>query len=138
MLHHEIPELDTKGLRQFGLILGGVLAGIFGLLLPWRWHGLDVPNWYWISCGAFVVLWALLAPDALRSLYRGWMHIALIVGAIVNALVLAIVFFLLITPMGFVGNLLGKDPMRRRLDPELKSYRVERKIPNRQHMERPY
>lgn len=138
MFHHEIPELDTKGLRQFGLILGGVLAAIFGLLLPWRWHWLDLPNWYWIASGALVVLWALLAPGSLRTLYRGWMHVALIIGAIVNAFVLAIVFFLLITPMGFVGKLMGKDPMRRRLDPALKSYRVESKIPNSQHMERIY
>lgn len=32
---HEIPELDRKGLRQFGLVTGGIVAGLFGLLFPW-------------------------------------------------------------------------------------------------------
>ena len=32
---HVIPELDKKGLRQFGLMAGGFVIGIFGLLFPW-------------------------------------------------------------------------------------------------------
>lgn len=35
MFNH-IPELDKRGLRNFGLITGALFASLFGLLLPWR------------------------------------------------------------------------------------------------------
>jgi hypothetical protein len=35
MTMHSIPELDARGLRQFALTTGGIVAGLFGLLLPW-------------------------------------------------------------------------------------------------------
>ena len=60
MSQQEIPELDPKGLRQFGLILGGILAVVFGLLLPWKWEWNALPNWYWIGGGAVIAAWALL------------------------------------------------------------------------------
>ena len=38
MSQHKIPELDSAGLRQFGLMLGGILAVVFGIILPWTWE----------------------------------------------------------------------------------------------------
>ena len=35
MTEHTIPELDKKGLREFGLVTGGIVAGLFGLFFPW-------------------------------------------------------------------------------------------------------
>ena len=35
MATHEIPELDREGLRQFGLTTGGIVAVLFGVVLPW-------------------------------------------------------------------------------------------------------
>ena len=32
---HKIPVLDRKGLREFGLVTGGIIAGLFGLFFPW-------------------------------------------------------------------------------------------------------
>ncbi len=130
--------MDTKGLRQFGLMLGGILAVVFGLLLPWVW-GLDhLPNVSWIGAGVVVIGWALIAPDSIRGLYTGWMRVAMIIGNVANSIILAIVFFLVITPMGIVMRMIGKDPMRRRLDKSVASYRVISKISGKNHIERPY
>jgi saxitoxin biosynthesis operon SxtJ-like protein len=134
----EIPELDTKGLRQFGLILGGILAVVFGLLLPWKWGWSALPNWYWIGGGAVIAAWALFDAGSMRGLYRAWMRLAMAIGSVVNAVVLAIVFFLLITPMGLLSRMMGKDPMRRSLDPNAGSYRVKSKVAKREHMARTY
>ena len=38
-----------------------------------------------------------------------------------------IVFFLVFTPMALVLKLLGKDAMRRKLDPQAESYRIDNK-----------
>jgi len=138
MSHNEIPDLDTKGLRQFGLILGGILIVLFGFILPWSrdWGGF--PNDLWIVTGSLVLIWALIAPGSMRGLYRGWMRIAMVIGNVVNRIILAIVYFIVIAPMGFVMRIMGKDPMRRKWDKNVSSYRVMSKFRDRNHVERPY
>lgn len=138
MSHHEIPELDTKGLRQFGLMLGTVLALVFGFLLPWIWRWDSFPNFQWIGTGVVVIAWALIAPDSMRGLYNGWMRVAMAIGSVINTIILAIVFFAVITPMGIVMRMMGKDPMCRRLDESVESYRVISKVADKSHVERPF
>jgi len=138
MPHNEIPDLDAKGLRQFGLILAGVLVFIPGVLLPWIKGWQMLPNYYWVIAGLAVLIWALLAPVSIRGFYRRWMRVAMLVGHVLNIVVLALVFFLVITPMGLVMRMLGKDPMQRRLQKDLPSYRVESRVRDRNHFERPF
>jgi hypothetical protein len=138
MAGHDIPELDTKGLRQFGLILGGLLCVLFGFLLPWLWNWDALPNWVFIGLGIATIIWALLAPDSIKPLYYGWMRIALLIGNTINSIILAIVFFGVITPMGLFMRILGKDPLRRKIDEQAKSYRVVSKARPKNHMERPF
>jgi len=138
MSHQKIPELDTKGLRQFGLMLGGILMALFGFILPWSWSWDSCPNYLWILTGALVLMWALIAPGSMRGLYQGWMRIAMAVGNVINRIILAIIYFIVITPMGLVMRMMGKDPMHRELDKSMVSYRVISKVRDRDHMERPY
>ena len=138
MSHHEIPELDIKGLRQFGLMLGAIIVVVLGFLLPWIWGWENLPNLLWIATGAGVIAWALIAPESMRGLYNGWMRVAMVIGNIINSIILAIVFFIVITPMGIVMRILGKDPMCRKLDSNVVSYRVISKVPPREHVERPF
>jgi uncharacterized membrane protein len=138
MSHQKIPELDTKGLRQFGLILGCILVVVFGIILPLMWEWEIFPNLWWIATGVLVVAWALIAPDSMRGLHHGWMRVAMAIGSVVNSIILAIVFFMMITPMGIVMRMMGKDPMRRSLDGDLRSYRVISIVKPKEHVERPY
>ena len=119
----QIPELDRRGLRNFGFTFGGVVAALFGLVLPLLF-GRGLPWWPWAAGGAFAV-WALVLPETLGGFYRVWMRFGLLLNSIVTPVVLGIVFFLVITPFALVFRLLGKDPMRRRLEPEAVSYRTE-------------
>jgi hypothetical protein len=138
MLHQKIPELDYNGLRQFGLILGCILVGVFGFLLPWKWQWNAFPNWYCTGGGIVIASWALIDAGSMRGLYRAWMRLVMPIGSIVNAVILAIVFFLLITPMGLVLRMMGKDSMRRSLHSSASSYRIKSKVAARDHMERMY
>jgi len=136
MLKHDIPELDKKGLRQFGLMMAGFIAGIFGLVLPWMW-GLAYPLWPWAT-GVVFLVWAVGSPASLRPMYMGWMKVAMVIGGVINHLVLAVVFYVVMLPMGLVMRAMGKDPMARKFDKTMKSYRVMSKAPVRNHMERPF
>ena len=138
MSYSEIPELDTAGLRQFGLMLGGILAVLFGLILPWTWEWENLPDLQWVATGAVVIVWALIAPDSMSGLYKGWMRVAMVIGNVINTIILAIVYSLVITPMGIVMRLMGKDPMRRELDKSAQTYRVISKVVPKNHIERPY
>jgi len=62
----------------------------------------------------------------------------MMIGSVVNATVLAIVFFMVITPMGMIMRMMGKDPMRRKLDKSLASYRMISKVRADNHVERPF
>ena len=138
MAHHEIPELSSKGLRQFGLILGAILMLLLGVLLPWMQKWSSCPNLQWIGAGLVVLAWALIAPDSMRGLYIGWMRVVMVIGNAVNVIILAIVFFIIITPMSVVMRMMGKDPMRRALNTSVVSYRVISKVAARNHVERPF
>jgi hypothetical protein len=129
--------LTSRELRQFGLIMGAVIAALFGLLLPWLLQR-PWPAWPWIVA-AILWLFGLLAPAALRPVHRGWMAFGDVAGWINSRLVLGVVFFALITPLGLIRRLLGRDPMRRGSQHNLDSYRIVRdERPRPEDMERPF
>jgi len=137
-MNQPIPELDRKGLRQFGLILAAVLTLVCGVLLPWIWQLDNQPNVFWMVLGGLVAIWAMVAPDTIRGFYHAWMRVAMVIGHVINTLLLACVFFVVVTPMAVIMRSMGKDPMRRRLDPQVNSYRIHTVARHKKHMERPY
>ncbi len=133
---HPIPELDRKGLRQFGLLTGGLLAALFGLFFPWLLTT-GLPLWPWLV-GGILALWALVAPTSLRPVYRAWMRLALLLSRITTPLILGIVFFLVILPVALAIKVVGRDAMARRFDETTTSYRVPSRQASREHMEKPF
>ncbi len=67
-------------------------------------------------------LLGLALPNAIRWFYVGWMVLVFPVGWLVSHTVLGFVYFLLITPIGFLRRLIGGDPLKRKIDPEAESY----------------
>lgn len=132
---HTIPELDRKGLREFGLVTGGIVAVLFGLLFPWLFE-LSLPVWPWIIFG-ILGAWGLAAPMSLRPVYRGWMRFGLLLSKITTPIIMGIVFYGVITPFSLVLKILRKDAMRRKLD-EGDSYRVTREKIRDDSLEHPY
>ncbi|RZV34664.1 MAG: sxtJ [Chromatiales bacterium] len=135
-IDHTIPELDRKGLRDFGLTFGAAVVIIFGLFFPWVLD-LGWPAWPWVIAGPFWAL-ALIRPLWLRPLYRVWMRFGLLASRVMTPFVLGIVFFVMISPMAIVRRLMGRDPMQRTLDPKLESYRVKSTKSPAEKLERPF
>ena len=135
-MKHEIKALDRNGLREFGIVTGAIVAVLFGLLLPWL-LGTRIPLWPWVLAG-ILVAWALVAPGSLGPVYRVWMRFGLLIGSVTTPLILGIVFFLLIMPMGLVMRAFGHDPLSRALDEEAASYRVPSQKTDAESIERPF
>ena len=123
-------------LRAFGLVLGAMFAAIFGLLLP-AVLGRPWPLWPWLVLAALAA-WALVHPASLRLPHAAWMRIGHVLGAVNNRILLGLVFFLMITPVGLLRRLFGKDPMQRRFDPKAASYRATSARRPPSSMERPF
>jgi len=136
MSEHVIPELDTAGLRKFGLVTAAAFVVIFGLFLPWLFS-FKMPIWPWILAAVLVGM-ALLAPDALGPVYKIWMKFALLLNKITTPLILGIIFFLVFFPAGILMKLFRGDPMKREIEPDSESYRVESKNPESSRMENPF
>jgi hypothetical protein len=135
-MEHEIPALNRKELRQFGLMTGGIVAVLFGLILPLLWgHGLV--RWPWIVA-ATLALWAIAAPGTLNPVYRIWMRFGLVMGFINTRIILGIIFYGLMWPMGAMMRLLGHDPMHRQFEGDRETYRLPTQPRLKKSMENPY
>jgi hypothetical protein len=131
-----IPKLDKKGLRQFGFTFGGIIAGLFGVLLPWLFD-LNYPYWPWIVLAVFLA-WGLAAPTTIEPFYKLWMRFGLLLNAVMSRIILGIVYYLVVLPTGLIMKLKGYDPMKRKLDPSLNSYRIKNESVNKNQMEKPF
>ena len=122
---------DTKHLRSFGSIVGGifVLIGIW----PAVWRG-QPPRLWSLLLGGILIGLALVWPRSLTQVYRFWMTVGEVLGWINTRIILGVLFYALFTPMGLLMRLRGKDPMRRTLAPEAESYRVVRQPRPSSHM----
>lgn len=133
---HEIPTLDRRGLRDFGLVTGAILAVLFGLFFPWLLE-FTIPAWPWVV-GGILAVWGIAAPMTLNPVYRAWMRFGLLLSRITTPLVLGIVFFVMIFPLGFAMRRFGWDPMARKIDDDADSYRVPSTKARRNSIERPF
>jgi hypothetical protein len=132
---HNIPELDRTGLREFGLVTGGIVAVLFGLFFPWLLEH-SFPLWPW-AIFAVLGFWALVAPLSLRPVYRGWMRFGLLLSRVTTPIVMGLVFYVVITPFALILKLMGKDAMRRKIDTR-DTYRVTRENVRENSLEHPY
>ena len=129
-------EIDVTGLRKFGLLAGSIIAVLFGFLFPWIFER-TYPLWPWILGGS-LTLWGILLPSTLRPVYVGWMKFGHVLGVFNTTIILSLVFFVMFFPIGIIMRLIGKDPMHRRFDGNIQSYKTLSRNPSSNHMEKPY
>ncbi len=111
--------------RSFGIVFAVVFA-LIGLLPLVFGH--PVRLWA-LAIGAGFLVVALVVPRVLSPLNRLWLRFGLLLHKIVSPLVLGIMFFLVITPIGLLMRAVGKDLLRLKFDKRSSSYWIERLPP---------
>ncbi len=111
--------------RAFGV----VFAVVFTLIGLWPLVHDGGPRWWSLGLAALLLLAAVLWPAILAALNRLWTRFGAVLHRIANPIIMGLVFYLAVTPTALVMRCLGKDPMRRKLDPGAKSYWIERRPP---------
>lgn len=94
-------KMSEKDIRSFGRWVGGILVILAGLSF---WHGRSY--WFCLAvAGAPLIVLAQIAPMKLKSVYRGWMILALGVGWVMTRVILTVIFFGMITPLALLARL---------------------------------
>jgi hypothetical protein len=128
MAHEDLnreQEVEVSSDRAFGLVFAGMFLLIAVLPLL---HGKPL-RWWSIGIGAVLALVALVKPMLLTGLNRLWMKLGVLLGKVVSPIALGILFYIVITPIGVVIRLSGKDPLRLKFDPDAESYWIPREPP---------
>ena len=99
----KIIDSSREKCREFGYVVGGVLA-LIALLLWWKGK-----NWVPLTVIALCLsIPALVAPQILKPIQKVWMGFAVIMGFMMARVILALLFYLVITPFHFFAKIAGK------------------------------
>ena len=99
--------------------------------LVFRGEGIRV----WASAlGGVLIVAGALAPSILAPVHKGWMWVGHVLGWVNTRILLGIVFYGLVTPIGVIFRLMGKDTMRQASSESGDTYRVVRQPRSRMHM----
>jgi hypothetical protein len=126
-----------KELRQFALVMTGGL-GLIGTVALLKGRP-AAP--YLLALAGLSLLLGILSPKSLRWPYALWMAFAFILGQIVTTIILTLLFFVVVTPMGLLMRLLGKDLLQKRWKQvEASSYWIHREdyTAEKDRLSRPY
>ena len=128
-------DITIKQLRSFGMTVGGIFAGIG--LWPLLVHRTAPRGWFIVIAGA-LLLPAAIYPQILFWPHKGWMFLGHVLGWINTRIILSVVFYLVVTPVGIIRAWLGKDSMGQQLRPDLDSYRIVQKPRPASHLTKQY
>ena len=108
--------------RAFGLLFAAV-AGVLAVLSAWQGRRGAI-GWAIVAAGFLAV--TLFAPPLLGPLNRAWRRLALLLSKLTTPLIMGLLFFVIISPVGIIMRLAGKDPLRLRFERESSSYWLAR------------
>jgi len=127
---------DQKSqLRHFGLIVGSIFAVIGLWPVVFRADG---PRLWALALTVALIVPALVLPRSLTYVHRVWMAAGEALGWINTRIILSVIFYAIVTPMGIVMRRFGHDPMRRRFEPGVATYRVPKSVRPAGHMTRQF
>ena len=111
--------------RGFGVVFAilFVVIGLFPLL-----DG-GPPRAWALGIAAVFLAVALVRPSLLAPLNRVWFKFGLLLQRVVNPLVMALIYFAVVTPTGLIMRAFGNDPLRLKHDPDARSYWIHREPP---------
>jgi saxitoxin biosynthesis operon SxtJ-like protein len=119
---HDDDELRPGSERNFGLVFTAAFA-VIGLL---PLLGGRAPRLWPLAVAAAFLAVTLVRPAMLAPLNRLWFRFGLLLNRVVNPIVMALLFFVTVTPIALVMRALGKDPLRLKSAPGQSSYWIVR------------
>ena len=119
-----MDDIKISSNRSFGIVFFVVFLLI--ALYPLIYNG-EIRIWSLIISLIFLVL-GLINSRILNPLNKLWFKFGILLGKIVSPIIMGIIFFLVVTPIGFIMRILGKDLLNLKFNAN-KSYWIEKTGP---------
>lgn len=120
MILDEIKEIkeSKKDLRKFGLTIGIAFLLLAVLLFITKKNSFP----YFGTIGVLLIIIGLAVPGILKPFNKIWMSLSIILGWIMTRVILTILFYFAITPIGLLVKLFRKDFLDLKIDKSKNSY----------------
>ena len=109
---------DKSALRTFGITVGLILMIIAGFLF---WKGKEI-FYIFFTLGVALCFLGFTIPYFLKPIYWIWMIFATILGWVMTRVILSLLFYVILTPIGLIARLFGKQFVELRWDKSQESY----------------
>ena len=101
----KLIKTENKDLRSFGITFAIIFLIIAGFLLYIENESFQL----FIVISSVFIIFGFLFPITLKPIYISWMSFAIILGWFMTRFILSLLFYLIVTPIGLITRLLGKD-----------------------------
>lgn len=108
--------------------LGCIFAALLGFA-AWHFRAYSGLVVFIGTVAISLIIVAIFRPSSLRPITVAWLRLGVLLNRFISPLVLGLMYLLTIVPFGLVRQILGSDPLRRKFDPSLESYWLERTTP---------
>ena len=129
MQSHERLTDDEAGARSSERSFGAVFVALFVVIGLFPLLGGGPPRGWALALAGVVLAVTLVKAEALAPFNTVWFRLGLLLHRLVSPVILAVIYFAVVTPTGLIMRALGKDPLRLRADPTAASYWLHREPP---------
>ena len=109
--------------KSFGLLFFVVFL-IIGL---WPLKNGENLNFYFIIASVIFLLLGIINSKILTPLNKSWIKLGEILGIVIAPIVMALVYFVILTPVSFIVRIFGKDLLNLKLLKDKETYWIKRK-----------
>ena len=114
-------ELSKKKLRNFGLLVGGIFL-VISILFFLKDN--NVMPYIFLIIGGILFLFGAFSPQLLKTTYKIWMGFSFAIGWVISRILLMILFYIIVTPIGLISKLIKKEFLKLRFKSKKDSYWV--------------
>lgn len=118
---------DKSDWKKFGITMGIILT-IIGFFLLWKRNN-NYDYILYLAVAFFTT--GLILPSILKPVYKIWMALSVVMGFIMTKVIMVIIFYLIVTPIGLVASLTGKKFLGMKIDKSATSYWIAREKTNK-------
>lgn len=118
-------KIEANSEKSFGIVFSIVFLIV--ALYPLT-NSEGVRLWVLVISAIFLLM-AFVAPQVLSLPNKLWFKFGVLLGSIVTPIVMALVYFITVLPIGIIMRLLGKDLLKQKFDKNTKSYWIKRNEP---------
>ncbi len=126
--YRDEEPIGAGGDRKFGCTVGSILM-VIGAAKAFVAGAVPPVACLVFAAGALLLVLGIVAPSHLSALNRLWTNIGTAIAKVINPIMLALLFFVVLTPMALVMRILGKRPLSLVPNRTAASYWIERRPP---------